>query len=135
MLYSFPMALYTGRVTAFAKRGTLPMKQYVLAIILFVIAFAAAGSICLNSVEAAEKTGEQLFTEHCAVCHAEGGNIVNPKKTLLKKDLFANNIKTADDVIKTIRKPGPGMTAFDVKTISDKEARKIADYIFKKFNK
>ena len=111
------------------------MKQYVLAIIFFVTAFAIAGSIGLNSVEATEKTGEQLFTEHCAVCHAEGGNIINPKKTLLKKDLFANNIKTADDVIKTIRKPGPGMTAFDVKAISDKEARKIADYIFKKFNK
>jgi cytochrome c6 len=112
------------------------MKRYVLAIILFVvIAFAAAGSICFNSVEATEKTAEQLFTEYCAVCHAEGGNIINPKKTLQKKDLLANNIKTADDVIKTIRKPGPGMTVFDVKTISDKEARKIADYIFKKFNK
>jgi len=110
------------------------MKQYVLSIILFIIAFSA-GSIGLNSVEAAEKTGEQLFIEHCVVCHAEGGNIINPKKTLLKKDLLANNIKTADDVIKTIRKPGPGMTAFDVKTISDNEARKIADYIFKKFNK
>ena len=111
------------------------MKQHALAIILIIITFSAANSIALNSVEAAEKTGEQLFTEHCAVCHAEGGNIINPKKTLLKKDLFANNIKTADDIIKTIRKPGPGMTAFDVKTISDKEARKIADYIFKKFNK
>jgi cytochrome c6 len=111
------------------------MKQYVLAIILCIIAFPAAGSISLNSVEAAEKTGEQLFTEHCVVCHAEGGNIINPKKTLLKKDLLANNIKTADDIIKTIRKPGPGMAAFDVKTISDKEARKIADYIFKEFNK
>ena len=111
------------------------MKQYILVIILFVTAFATAGSIGMNSVEAIEKTGEQLFAEHCAVCHAEGGNIINPKKTLQKKDLFANNIKTADDVIKTIRKPGPGMTAFDVKTISDKEARKIADFIFKKLNK
>ena len=111
------------------------MKQHALAIIFFVITLSVTNSIALNSVEAAEKTGEQLFTEHCVVCHAEGGNIINPKKTLLKKDLFANNIKTADDIIKTIRKPGPGMTAFDVKTISDKEARKIADYIFKKFNK
>ena len=111
------------------------MKQYILAINLFAIAFAAAGSIGLYKVEAAEKTGEQLFTEHCVVCHAEGGNIINPKKTFLKKDLFANNIKTADDIIKTMRKPGPGMTTFDVKTISDYEARKIADYILKKYNK
>ena len=111
------------------------MKRNGLASILFIMAIAVVGLSSMQSSEAAEKTGEQLFTEHCVVCHAEGGNIINPKKTLMKKDLLANNIKTADDVIKSIRKPGPGMTAFDVKTISDKEARKIADYIFKKFNK
>jgi len=111
------------------------MKISRVASILFVIAFAAAGSIGLNNVESAEKTGEQLFKDHCAVCHPEGGNIVNPKKTLVKKDLAASKIKTADDIIKTMRKPGPGMTAFDMKTISDKEARKIADFIFKKYNK
>jgi cytochrome c6 len=135
MLYSFSMVLRGIPDHNLLEKGALQMRKYVLSIILFMIAFPAAGSIGLNSVEAAEKTGEQLFTEHCVVCHAEGGNIINPKKTLLKKDLSANNIKTADDIIKTIRKPGPGMTAFDVKTISDKEARKIADYIFKKFNK
>jgi cytochrome c6 len=32
-----------------------------------------------------------------------------------------------------MRNPGPGMTKFDKKTISDKEARAIADYILKTF--
>jgi len=118
-----------------SMKGVHQMKISRVASILFVIAFAAAGSIGLNNVESAEKTGEQLFKDHCAVCHPEGGNIVNPKKTLVKKDLAASKIKTADDIIKTMRKPGPGMTAFDMKTISDKEARKIADFIFKKYNK
>lgn len=96
---------------------------------------AVAGATGLNAAEAAEKTGEQLFIEHCAMCHPDGGNIINPKKTLLQKDLAANNIKTAEDAVKIMRKPGAGMTAFDVKALSDKDARKIADYLFKKFNK
>ena len=89
----------------------------------------------MSTTEASEKTGEQLFKEHCALCHPAGGNIVNPKKTLHKNDLAANKIKSADDIIKTMRKPGPGMIAYDVKLIPDKDARKIADYILKTYNK
>ncbi len=111
------------------------MKNSGLAAILFLATIAVVGSTGLNSLEAAEKTGEQLFNEHCSVCHPDGGNIINPKKTLLKKDLEANKIKTAKEVIGTMRKPGPGMTAFDKKSVSDKDARKIADYLLKKFNK
>ncbi len=111
------------------------MKKCGLMAILFLIAIAVVGSTGMNSMEAAENTGEQLFKVHCSMCHPEGGNIISPKKTLLKKDLVANNVKTAEDVIKIMRKPGPGMTAFDMKSISDKDARKVADYIFKKFKK
>lgn len=111
------------------------MKNIGLAVILFLATIAVVGSTGLNSLEAAEKTGEQLFNEHCSVCHPDGGNIINPKKTLLKKDRDANNIKTVKDVIGTMRKPGPGMTAFDKKSVSDKDARKIADYILKKYYK
>src|SRR3990172_13273762 len=88
---------------------------------------------CVGTIAFAEKaskdTGEAEFKKHCAVCHPEGGNIVNPKKTLHKKDREANNIKTEADIIKNIRKPGPGMTAFDEKTISDQEAKEIAKHI------
>ena len=84
------------------------------------------------------KKGEKLdpakeFKEHCAVCHPEGGNIINPKKTLSKKDRDANGIKSAKDIVKNMRKPGPGMTAFDAKTIPDKEAKAIAEYVLKTF--
>jgi cytochrome c6 len=34
-----------------------------------------------------------------------------------------------------MRKPSPGMTAFDVKTIPDKDAKEIAEYIIKTFKK
>jgi cytochrome c6 len=67
------------------------------------------------------------------MCHPEGGNIINAKKTLHGKDLKANNISKPEDIVKVMRNPGPGMTKFDKKTISDKEAMEIAKYILKAF--
>lgn len=58
---------------------------------------------------------------------------MNPQKTLHKKDLDTNNVKNAEDIIKLMRKPGPGMTPFDTKTVSDKDAREIANYILTTF--
>ena len=77
--------------------------------------------------------GEKNFKKLCAVCHPDGGNIINSKKTLHKKDREANNIKTEADIIKNMRNPGPGMTKFDEKTVPDKEAQEIAKYILKTF--
>jgi len=83
--------------------------------------------------KAAKSLGEAKFNELCAVCHPDGGNIINSKKTLHKKDREANNIKTEADIIKNMRNPGPGMTKFDEKTVPDKEAQEIAKYILKTF--
>lgn len=135
MLYSFAMAINnrTGLQLS-RKKGAFQMKKCGLVMILFLFAIGVGGSSFTNRLEAADKTGEQLFKEHCSMCHPEGGNIINPKKTLLKKDREANNIITAEDALKIMRKPGPGMTAFDKNSLSDKDARKIADYIFKTFS-
>jgi cytochrome c6 len=77
--------------------------------------------------------GEKLFTQQCAVCHPQGGNIINPQKTLSNKILSANNIKTEEDIIKIMRKGAPGMTKFDTAAISDEDAKLIAGYILKTF--
>lgn len=77
--------------------------------------------------------GKREFEKHCTVCHPNGGNTVNAQKTLGRKDLEASGVKNADDIIATMRKPGPGMTRFDEKTISDREAKAIAEYILKTF--
>jgi cytochrome c6 len=95
------------------------------------LAISGSGS----NARADGKSGEALFKEHCALCHPDGGNIVNPKKTLHKKDLDANNIKSNNDIVRIMRKPGPGMNAFDAKIISDKDAKEIAEYILKTFRK
>lgn len=77
--------------------------------------------------------GEGLFKQHCSICHPDGGNIINPQKTLHKKDREANNVKTAKDIINKMRNPGPGMTKFDETMISDKDAKQIAEYILETF--
>lgn len=85
------------------------------------------------SVLAAGGKGEELFKKHCTECHQDGGNNVNPQKTLKKADREAHGIKTAQDIVKQMRNPGPGMTQFDTKTIPDKDAKAIADYIITTF--
>lgn len=111
------------------KKGIPIFSQAV--IILSLCVFAGTGGLSYG----AATSGEALFKEHCAVCHADGGNIASPKKTLHKKDLGANNIKSEGDIVKLMRNPGPGMLKFDVKTISDADAKEIAKYILKTFNK
>ncbi len=103
----------------------------VAASVLF--AFAAAGPSAADVKPGKKISGEAEFKDHCAVCHPDGGNIVNPAKTLHKKDLDANGIKKAADIVAKMRNPGPGMTQFDKKTIPDKEAKAIAAYILKTF--
>ena len=98
--------------------------------ILIAGAFILSAGACYG---ASKIDGKKLFETHCAVCHKDGGNIVNPQKTLKKADREASGIKTASDIVKQMRNPGPGMTKFDKKMLSDKEAKAIAEYILKKY--
>jgi cytochrome c6 len=91
-------------------------------------------SIAGGTVHAAgTMQGEAEFKEYCASCHVDGGNLVNPAKTLSKYDREKNGVKTVKDIIKIMRKPGTGMTTFDEKTLPDKEAGEIAEYIISTF--
>ena len=96
--------------------------------LLAVVSFLALSG-CAPDV----KKGEALFKQHCSMCHPDGGNIVNARKTLHAKDLAANRIEKPEDIVKTMRNTGPGMTVFDEKTIPDKDAMEIARYIQKTF--
>ncbi len=129
ILIDFPAANHGSK--KYDSGGT-KMKTVRTAIVL-----AAAASFLALSGYAAEgkkgKTGEELFKQHCSMCHPEGGNIINAKKTLHGKDLKASNVKGAGDIVKVMRNPGPGMTKFDEKTLPDKEAKEIAEYVLKAF--
>ncbi|HEX2769133.1 MAG TPA: c-type cytochrome [Geobacteraceae bacterium] len=107
-------------------------KRIVAAVVMIMLGlFATAG--LADTKKGAKIDGKKEFEEHCVICHLNGGNTITPSKTLSKKDREANGVKSAKDIIKLMRKPGAGMTAFDSKTISDKEAKAIADYILKTF--
>jgi cytochrome c6 len=109
------------------------MKKGLIAAITF-IAVGSFATVGLADTKSGDKIdGVKEFKEHCAVCHPNGGNIINPKKPLGKKSMAANDIKSSKDIINKMRNPGPGMNKFDAKTISDKEAKAIADYILKTF--
>ena len=102
-------------------------------ILLSLFAFAVFVSVAIGTADGEGNNGEALFKQHCSVCHPDGGNIVNPQKTLHKKDREANGVKTTSDIVNKMRNPGPGMTQFDEKTVPDKYAKEIAGYILKTF--
>lgn len=91
---------------------------------------------CAGHAEAQVKgkpSGERGFEKHCASCHPDGANTINQAKPLDRDSLKKNGITTWQGVVAFMRQPGPGMTAFDKKTIPDKEARAIAEYVLKTF--
>ncbi|HMK59763.1 MAG TPA: c-type cytochrome [Dissulfurispiraceae bacterium] len=92
----------------------------------------AGGSIAADKKHT-KMSGEVEFKNHCSECHPDGGNIINPAKTLHAKDLKANGVNKASDIVAKMRNPGPGMTKFDRKTMPDAEAKAIADYVMKTF--
>jgi cytochrome c6 len=87
-------------------------------------------SICIISTAAfaAGTGGEPIFKAKCATCHPDGGNIMKPTATL-------KGLKDAKLITTKIRKGGGGMPQFDAKSVSDADAKLLADYIIKTFKK
>jgi cytochrome c6 len=109
------------------------MKKRAIITISLLAVCLQLSAVSAGAQAAKAHPGEKLFTQQCAMCHPQGGNIINPQKTLSKKILAANNIRTEDDIIKIIRNGAPGMTKFDATAIADEDARMIARYILSTF--
>lgn len=99
------------------------MKKSLLAVLVAVTMVMASGTVF-----AAATGGETIFKANCATCHPYGGNLMNPKATL-------KGIKTPGKIIKQLRSGGGGMPVFDTTSISDADAKLLADYIIKTFKK
>ncbi len=96
--------------------------------------FLGSVAACGNAGSEAPKIdGKALFEKHCSVCHKDGGNIINPQKTLKSSDLKTSGKDSVDAIVGVMRNPGPGMQKFDEKTLSDDEAKAIAEYVLKAF--
>jgi cytochrome c6 len=97
------------------------------------IALAAMTSPAVAGGPTKALPGGQLFEIHCSGCHSNGGNMVNPAKTLQKMAREANGVKTAQDIVRKIRNPGKGMTRFTKEDLSDRDAKAIAEYVLVTF--
>lgn len=79
------------------------------------------------------RTGEALFKQYCDVCHPNGGNASDPRRALYGSVLKSNHITTPDDIVRIMRNPLSRMIRFDATTLSDKDARAIAEYVLAAF--
>lgn len=77
--------------------------------------------------------GEELFKRYCATCHPDGGNVSDPERTLRGPALRSHHISKPQDIVSIMRTPISRMISFDATTISDKDARAIADYVLYTF--
>lgn len=102
-------------------------------ILTMTVAISSMAGLAFGAGGKDTKKGEELFMQHCMACHADGGNIINPAKSIGKDALKANGINDWKGIVNVMRNPGPGMTKFDVKAVHDKEAKLIAEYILKTF--
>jgi cytochrome c6 len=109
------------RVTPGTAKGT-KMK----AITGFLVAVGI--SMVSTTVFASDSSGKILFKDKCASCHPDGGNILEPKENLF-------GLENSAKIVKKIRKGGGGMPAYDKKSISDSDAKLLADYIMETFKK
>ena len=79
------------------------------------------------------QSGEELFRQFCHNCHPDGGNVSDPKRTLHGSALRKNHITKPEDIVRIMRNPLSRMIRFDAETISDKDARTIAEYVLDTF--
>ncbi len=87
------------------------------------------GPSAISDRDARLQTGAELFRQFCHNCHPDGGNVSDPERPLYGSFLRKNHITTPEDIVKIMRNPLSRMIRFDVKTISNKDARAIAEYV------
>jgi len=79
------------------------------------------------------RDGAALFKQYCSPCHPEGGNVSDPARTLHGSVLKSKHITSPEDIVRIMRNPLSRMIRFDVATVSDEDARAIAEYVLKAF--
>ena len=79
------------------------------------------------------QTAEALFRTFCYNCHPDGGNVTDPARSLHASAMRKNHITKPEDIVKIMRNPISRMIRFDADTISDRDARTIAEYVLNTF--
>ena len=113
------VAVSTGLLTACSKEE--PQKVPV------------SPAVSATAAREAGSDGESLFKQYCAACHPNGGNVSDPGRALYGSVLKSKHITTPEDIVRIMRNPLSRMIRFDASTLSDKDARLIAEYVLKTF--
>lgn len=72
--------------------------------------------------------GASVFNANCAACHAGGGNVVNPAKTIKQKDLDANGKNTLEAIVAQVSNGNGAMPAFGA-SLSQADIEGVAQYV------
>nr|QCI06429.1 cytochrome c553 [Dictyurus purpurascens] len=79
--------------------------------------------------------GEEIFTQNCAACHANGENLVNPVKTLKIDVLHEFQMDSIDAIKRQVTNGNKnGMPAFGGR-LSDEDIQNVANYVLNQAQK
>lgn len=98
-----------------------------------------AAAICLLNGElpASAATGPEIFETKCAACHANGGNVLNPMKTLDAKVLAANKYDEQAAIVELVRNGKGQMPKYQgaipkISRLSDEEIEAVSTFVIDK---
>jgi cytochrome c6 len=105
----------------------MPLVLLALVVLVFWPRAAWAGELSGNG--SGGVSGAQLFQNHCAGCHVNGGNILRRSKTLKLAALERNGI-TGPGAIATIAAQGRGQMSGYGTVLGDGGAEAVAAYVW-----
>jgi cytochrome c6 len=87
------------------------------------VGFAVTAVLSITNVSANE-----VFEKYCSSCHSNGGNIMNPEKTLSQDHLTKNGVDNVGSISTLVTTGKAPMPAFG-KQLSDEEVAEVAKYV------
>ncbi len=95
---------------------------------LLAMAFAIITLATLGWANPALADGAATFSANCAACHAGGGNVLNPAKTLSLADLEKNGKDSLEAIIYQVTNGKAPMPAFGGR-LTDDQIAEVAEYV------
>ncbi|WP_392532679.1 cytochrome c6 PetJ [Nostoc sp. C117] len=103
---------------------TLVLVTFVLLISTFTLPAIASDTV----------NGEQIFSNYCAGCHMNGGNIVRRGKNLQKQALNKYGMNSIEAVISIVTNGKSNMSAYKDR-LSEQQIQHVATYVIEQAEK
>jgi cytochrome c6 len=124
-----PVETLSRRLEAAARRAATGRAAAIL-LVLAACGLAGHGVGPVGAAESAApgadaKAGEAVFAANCSACHADGGNLIDPKKPLRG----SAKLKDFETFLGWIRVPVAPMPPFPAEQVSDAQATDLYRYV------